>query len=83
MKELNKIQVVDKKSHEIINEILGDYAGELEMVENYQLVIKLEKQNYDLELVLIMNIILMLLMKDVMQEMLFSTAFFIKSTLLN
>ena len=32
MKELNKIQVVDKFLHEIKHEILGDYAGEFEMV---------------------------------------------------
>ena len=32
LKELNKIQVIDKNLHEIKNEILLDYVGELEMV---------------------------------------------------
>ena len=32
LKDLNKIQFVDKNLHEIKNEILGDYAGEFEMV---------------------------------------------------
>ena len=32
LKELNKIQVVDKISHEIGNEILGDFDGEFEMI---------------------------------------------------
>ena len=32
LNELNKIQVVDEKIHETKNEILGDYAGEFEMV---------------------------------------------------
>ena len=31
LKELNKIQVIDKNLHEIQNEILIDYAGEFEM----------------------------------------------------
>ena len=34
MKELNKIQVIDKNLHEIKNEILLDYTGEFEMVGN-------------------------------------------------
>ena len=32
LKELNKIQVLDKKLHELKNEILLDYNGEIEMV---------------------------------------------------
>ena len=32
LKELNKIQVIDKKLHEIKNEILQDYDGTFEMV---------------------------------------------------
>ena len=32
LKELNKIQVMDKNLHEIKNEILGDYTGAFEMV---------------------------------------------------
>ena len=32
LKELNKIQVVDKKLHEIKNEILLDYTGEIKKV---------------------------------------------------
>ena len=32
LKELNKIQVIDKNLHEIKNEILLDYNGEIEIV---------------------------------------------------
>ena len=32
MKQLHKIQVIDKKIHEIKQETLGDYVGEFEMV---------------------------------------------------
>ena len=31
LKQLNKIQVLDKNIHEIKDEIIGDYAGEIEM----------------------------------------------------
>ena len=34
MKELKKILGIDKKLHEIKNEILLDYVGEFEMVSN-------------------------------------------------
>ena len=34
LRELNKIQVIDKNLHEIKNEILLDYVGEFEMVGN-------------------------------------------------
>ena len=34
LKELNKIQVVNKNLHEIKNEVLLDYVGEFEMVGN-------------------------------------------------
>ena len=34
LKELNKIQVFDKNSHEIKNEILLDYVGAFEIVGN-------------------------------------------------
>ena len=34
LKELNKIQVIDKNLHEIKQEILLDYTGEFEMVGN-------------------------------------------------
>ena len=34
LKELNKIQVIDKNLHEIKIEILRDYSGEFEMVGN-------------------------------------------------
>ena len=34
LKELNKIQVIDKNLHETKNEILQDYTGEFEMVGN-------------------------------------------------
>ena len=34
MKELNKIQVVNKNLHEIKHEILQDYTGEFEVVGN-------------------------------------------------
>ena len=34
LKELNKIQVIDKNLHEIKNEILLDYVGEFEIVGN-------------------------------------------------
>ena len=34
LKELNKIEVIDKKLHEIKHEILLDYTGEFEMVGN-------------------------------------------------
>ena len=34
MRELNKIQVIDKNLHKIKNEILRDYSGEFEMVGN-------------------------------------------------
>ena len=37
LKELNKIQVIDKNLHEIKNEILLDYVGAFEMVENLKL----------------------------------------------
>ena len=32
LKELNKIQGIDKSSHEIKQEKIGDYTGEFEMV---------------------------------------------------
>ena len=34
MRELNKIEVINKNLHEIKNEILLDYVGEFEMVGN-------------------------------------------------
>ena len=37
LKELNKIQVVDKNLHEIKNEILLDYQGVFEMIGNLQI----------------------------------------------
>ena len=52
LKELNKILVIDKIFNEIKQEILRDYAGEFEMVENYQLQIMFGKLTLDLELLL-------------------------------
>ena len=37
LKELNKIEVVDKSLHEIKHEILLDYTGEFEMVGNLKI----------------------------------------------
>ena len=37
LKELNKIQVIDKNLHEIKNEILQDYIGVFEMVGNLKI----------------------------------------------
>ena len=37
LKELNKIQVVNKNLHEIKQEILQDYEGEFEMVGNLKI----------------------------------------------
>ena len=34
VKELNKVQVVDKNLHEIKSELLGEYGGEFEMIGN-------------------------------------------------
>ena len=52
LKELNKNHVIDKIFNEIKQEIFRDYAGEFEMVENYQLQIMFGKLTLDLELLL-------------------------------
>ena len=69
LKELDKIQVIDKNLHEIKQEILQDYTGEFEMVGN--LVIKFDKHILDSEILMILKLILTLLMKVIMRKMLF------------
>ena len=83
LRELNKIEVIDKNLHEIKIEMFLDYVGAFEMVGNLKLVIKLEKQILDLEILAIMKLMLKLLMKDMMRRMLFSMVIFKKLILLN
>ena len=45
LKELNKIEVIDKKLHEIKNEILLDYNGEFEMVGNLKVGDQIRQTN--------------------------------------
>ena len=45
LKELNKIQVIDKSLHEIKNEILLDYAGAVEMVGNLKVGDQIRQTN--------------------------------------
>ena len=70
-----KIQFVDKKLHEIKNEILRDYVGDFERVGSLKVDVKFDRHILDLEILMILNLIATLLMKDVMQEMLFSKVF--------
>ena len=45
LKELNKIQVMDKNLHEIKNEILPDYVGAFEMVGNLKVGNQIRQTN--------------------------------------
>ena len=81
MTEISKNHVIDESLHEIKQDIIVDYDGEIEMIEKYQLVIKSEKLMLDSEILLNMSNILTLLLKDMMQKMLFSMVLFIKSLL--
>ena len=80
MKELDKIQIVNKNSHEIKQEILEDCEGEFEMVGTLKVG---DKLILNLEILVIMKLILTLSMRDMMLKMLFSMVIFIKSILHN
>ena len=45
LRELNKLQVIDKNLHEIKNEILQDYVGEFEMVGNLKVGDQIRQTN--------------------------------------
>ena len=81
LEELNKIHVVNKKLHEIRKEKLQDYTGEFEMVG--KLSVGDENRETHIRFRKIMKLILRLLMKDMMQKMLFSKVIIIKSILHN
>ena len=78
LKELNKVRIVYKDLHEIENEISVDYTGEFEMVVDLKVLIKFVILILDLEILMIMNLIITLLMKDMLRKLPFSRAIFIK-----
>ena len=83
LKELNKIQVIDKNLHEIKQEILQDYIGTIEMVGNLKVGDQVRHLMLDLEIQMISKLILTRSMKVMMPKTLFSMVIFTKSILLN
>ena len=83
LRELNKIQVINKNLHEIKNEILLNYEGEFEMIGNLKVGDQLDKRILDLELFLIMKLIANLLMKVMTQKKVFLMVIFKNSILLS
>ena len=82
-KKTNKIEVISLFLHEIKNDTLRKYAVNLKGLENYQLVINLEKHVTDLEILLIVTVISIASPKVMMQKIVFSMVIFIKPIILN
>ena len=82
LKELNKIQVVNKNLHEIKHEILIDYEGVFEMVGFLKVGDQIRQTHIRFRNIA-MKLILTALTKVTMLMILFSMVIFIKSTLLN
>ena len=77
MRELNKIQVFDKNLHEVKNEILLDYIGAFEMIGNLKVGDQIRQSNNRFRNMNDFEALLMLLMKDTIVKMIFSTGIFI------
>ena len=56
LKELNKIQVVNKNLHEIKQEILQDYNGEFDMVGNLKVGDQIRQTHFILEIWMISKV---------------------------
>ena len=78
LKELNKIQVIDKNLHEIKQEILIDYEGVFEMVGNLKIGDQIRQTHIRFTNMDIMKLILTLLIKITIAMIVFSTDIFIK-----
>ena len=79
LKELNKIQVVNKIRHEIKNEILRDYVGEFEMVA----ILKIADQTRETHIRFRNKDDFESYINAIDQDYEISTVLFIKSILLN
>ena len=74
---MNKIQVFDKNLHEVKNEILLDYIGAFEMIGNLKVGDQIRQSNNRFRNMNDFEALLMLLMKDTIVKMIFSTGIFI------
>ena len=72
LKELNKIQVVNKILNEIKQKVLIDYGGEFEKFGNLKVGDQIHQTDIRLELFLIMKLISILSMKVMTQKIVFS-----------
>ena len=77
LKEIIKIQVLDKNFHEIKNEKFLDYTDEFEMIGKLSIGDQFMKLIIELETLLIVSISLTLLIRIINQKVLFSTVMLI------
>ena len=82
LKELNKIQVIDKNLHEIKNEILQDYDGTFEMVGTLLVGDQLRQTHVRFRNISDFEALSIVLMKDMIVMIVFSMVIFTKSILL-